>query len=97
MRGTTAHAQRRFRDRAEREAIRAEILATAEQQPGLTTAEGFAAFEAVLARFVESTDAAFTFSGSVPLPHADASIHYVLPGRRIERHVVRVARDGNGA
>ncbi len=92
MSSTKQQQRRLFRNRAEREAIRDEILTSAEQQPGLRFTEGFDAFEAVLSRFVESPVPGFTFSGSVPLPRAEASIDYVLPGRRIERHVVKVTR-----
>ena len=82
--------QRKFRNRAEREAIRVEIAQRA-QETGVGQAEGFGDFAAVLDAFVEDDGGARTYEGSVALPSANATLHYVLPGRRVQRHVVRVA------
>ena len=81
--------QRRFRNRAEREAIRVEITERA-QETGAGQAEGFGEFAAVLDAFVEDDGGSRTFEGSVALPVVNARIEYSLPGRRIQKHVVRV-------
>ena len=82
-------SQRRFRNRAERDAIRLEIMARA-QETGAGQAEGFGEFAAVLDAFVQDDGGARTFEGIVALPMANARIEYSLPGRRVQKHVVRI-------
>ena len=84
--------QRRFRNRAEREAIRAEVTERA-QETGAGQEEGFGDFAAALDAFVEDDGGSRTFDGTVALPMVNAHIEYSLPGRRVQRHVVRIVAD----
>ena len=87
-----APQQRRFRNRAEREAIRVEVAERA-QETGAGQEEGFGEFAAVIDAFVEDDGGSRTFEGTVALPRVSARIEYSLPGRRVQRHVVRIVAD----
>ena len=84
--------QRRFRNRAEREAIRTEVALRA-METGVGQADGFGALAAALDAFVEDDGGSRTFEGTVALPSVNARIEYSLPGRRVLRHVVRVVAE----
>jgi hypothetical protein len=83
--------QRKFRNQAEREAIRLEI-ALRSQETGAVQVEGFGEFAAILDAFVEDDGGAKTYSGHVDLPSIGARIEYVLPGRRVARHMTRIVK-----
>ncbi len=84
--------QRRFRSREEREAIRDEAHESLASS-GLSRSapvHGIADVYAVLDAFVQAAGTGRQFDGVVEMPELGARIEYVLPGRRVLRHAVRL-------
>jgi hypothetical protein len=107
-----AVGQRKHRDRREREAIREELLdglvrSKLVARPGALldtreVGEPVAAFLAVLDRYVAFADepgaGGRQLDGKIAVPELGVQIEYVLPGRRVLRHMARVSRmDAQGA
>jgi hypothetical protein len=88
---------RKFRDAPERERIRGEVLDKL-QQLGLAARPAVAPLLAALDEFVARAgsrkDRGAARAGRVELPEEDVgpgrAIEYMLPGRRVLRHFVRV-------
>ena len=86
-----AQQQRRMRNRDEREVIRQTVLesltlARIDDKPGAEKLIG------ILADFVACADTARQFDGCIEVPEVGAKIEYMLPGRRLLRHYVRLAK-----
>lgn len=103
-----AVGQRKHRDRHEREAIREELL-DGLVQATLMTRPGTGEVCAPVAEFLEVLDRYVAFAddpgaggrqldGKIAVPELGVQIEYVLPGRRVLRHMARVSRlDAAGA
>ena len=84
--------QRKFRNKEEREKIKAEVLGKLEEVGLNGNVPGVGTFLKVLDDFVANQDNGKFFTGTVKLPEVKLEIIYVFQGRRILPYAAKVQR-----
>lgn len=84
--------QRKFRNKEERVQICSELATNLHQMGVDPEYKGIVELMQVLEKFV-SQEHGGVLQGTIPLPELKAQIVYYLPGRRVERHSIRIKRD----
>ena len=86
-----AKAQRKYRDSKERGKIAADVYRAWADLRIPETSTARAALIDDLNKFITHTDG-YVFAGFIAVPELGRQLEYVLPGRRIMRHFVRLVK-----